>query len=76
MSEDLLSPYTIDAQKILDFLSANGGRCSVEDLKLHSGADPLRLYPAIYRLSLSNHLKIMAYDSWGAPVSIMINYKL
>lgn len=57
----------IDAQRITDYISSFPEVVSVEDILLHSGADKLRVYPALFELEQSGWLEVVEREELGAP---------
>lgn len=57
----------LDTQKIIDYISSFPKTVSVEDILLHSGADKLRVYPALFELEQSGWLEVVEREELGAP---------
>lgn len=57
----------IDTQRIVDYISSLSIEVSVEDIILHSGADKLRVYPALFELEQSGWLEVVEREELGAP---------
>lgn len=57
----------IDTQRITDYISFFAKSVSVEDIFLHSGADKLRVYPALFELEQSGWLEVVEREDLGAP---------
>lgn len=57
----------IDTQRIIDYISSSSIEISVEDILLHSGADKLRVYPALFELEQSGWLEVVEREELGAP---------
>lgn len=57
----------IDTQRIVDYISSSSIEVSVEDIILHSGADKLRVYPALFELEQSGWLEVVEREELGAP---------
>lgn len=57
----------IDTQRITDYISSFSKTVSVEDIILHSGADKLRVYPALFELEQSGWLEVVEREELGAP---------
>lgn len=49
----------IDTQRIIDYIGAFTNGVSVDDIILHSGADKLRVYPALFELEQSGWLEVL-----------------
>ena len=58
---------TLDTQRITNYLSASSHEVTVEDIILHSGADKLRVYPALFELEQSGWLEVVEREELGAP---------
>lgn len=58
---------TLDTQRITDYLSTSSHAVTVEDIILHSGADKLRVYPALFELEQSGWLEVVEREELGAP---------
>ena len=58
---------TLDTQRITDYLSVSSHEVTVEDIILHSGADKLRVYPALFELEQSGWLEVVEREELGAP---------
>lgn len=57
----------IDTQRIIDYISSFSGNVLVEDIIQHSGADKLRVYPALFELEQSKFLEVVEHEELGAP---------
>ncbi len=69
----------IDTRKIVDYLNASSGSAvstdfavSVEDIIRDSGADKLRVYPALFELEQAGWLEVVEREELGAPVMVRI----
>ena len=62
----------VDSRKIMDYLRRKGGECGVQEMIEKSGAERLRVYPLISRLSIQGSIKVTKYDSWGAPLKVAL----
>lgn len=65
-----LDKVGIDGEKIIEYIKRKGGSCSVAELIEESGAERLRVYPLIARLTIMGKLKITKFDSWGTPLAV------
>ena len=54
-------------QRITDYISTSSNEVSVEHIILHSGADKLRVYPALFELEQSGWLEVVEHEELGAP---------
>lgn len=57
----------IDTQRIVDYISSSPIEISVKDIIFHSGADKLRVYPALFELEQSGWLEVLEREEFGAP---------
>lgn len=60
----------IDNQRIIDYISFFADAVSVEDILQNSGADKLRVYPALFELEQSGWLEVLEREELGAPVVV------
>lgn len=66
-SDITINYKVIDTQRITDYISTSSNEVSVEDIILHSGADKLRVYPALFELEQSGWLEVVEHEELGAP---------
>ena len=57
----------IDTQKIVDYIISFPNGVSVDDIILYSGADKLRVYPALFELEQSVWVELLEREELGAP---------
>ena len=57
----------IDTQKIVDYIISFPNGISVVNIILYSGADKLRVYPALFELEQSGWLEVLEREELGAP---------
>lgn len=57
----------IDTQKIIDYINSFPDNVPVDEIILHSGADKLRVYPALFELEHSGFLEVVETEKLGAP---------
>ena len=55
-----------DALRILDYLHRYPDGVTVDDILQHSGADRLRVYPALFELEQEGRLEVLAREDLGA----------
>ena len=55
-----------DAQRILCYLRQHPVGISVGNIILHSGADKLRVYPALFELKQEERLEVLEREEQGA----------
>ena len=60
----------IDAQKIIDYIASFYGAVSVDDIIQNSGADKLRVYPALFELEQNGFLEVVEREELGAPLVV------
>ena len=57
----------LDTQHILRYLQQHPEGTFVENIILHSGADKLRVYPALFELEQAGQLEVLEREELGAP---------
>ena len=60
----------IDTQKIIDDIASFYGAVSVDDIIQNSGADKLRVYPALFELEQNGFLEVVEREELGAPLVV------
>lgn len=60
----------LDIRKIVVYINSFSGNISVEDIIQNSGADKLRVYPALFELEQSGFLEVIEREELGAPTVI------
>jgi len=60
----------IDYDKILNYIRIKGGTCSVDDIKEHSGADKLRVYPMLQRMEMGEKIEVLERGWFGDPLIV------
>lgn len=60
----------IDTQKIIDCITSFPKDILVKDIIQNSGADKLRVYPALFELEQSGWLEVVEREELGAPLVI------
>ena len=60
----------IDTQKIIDYIESCRNSILVDNLIKDSGADKLRVYPALFELEQSGYIEVIKRDFWGTPLII------
>lgn len=65
----------IDTEKIKDYIRRYPEGVLVDDIIAHSGADKLRVYPALFELEQAGWLEVTEREKLGAAkkVRIMVN---
>lgn len=62
-----------DTQRIVAYIAERGGKVvPVEEILQHSGADKLRVYPALFELEQDGWLEVVEREELGAPVTVRI----
>lgn len=57
----------LDTRKIIDYINSFSESVAVEDILRHSGADKLRVYPALFELEQAGFLEVVEREELGAP---------
>ena len=60
----------IDTRKIIDYIASFYGAVSVDDIIQNSGADKLRVYPALFELEQNGLLEVVEREELGAPLVV------
>ena len=60
----------IDTQKIIDYINSFSGEIRVEDIIRNSGADKLRVYPALFELEQAGYIEVVECEELGAPLAV------
>lgn len=61
----------IDTRRIIDYVSFYfPSIITVEDIILYSGAEKLRVYPALFELEQSGFLEVLEREELGAPLMV------
>ena len=60
----------IDNQRIIDYISFFSDAVSVEDIIQNSGADKLRVYPALFELEQEGIIDVLEREELGAPTVV------
>ena len=60
----------IDTQKIIDYINSFSGEIRVEDIVRNSGADKLRVYPALFELEQAGYIEVVEREELGAPLVV------
>lgn len=66
----------IDTQKIIDYINSFLGEIRVEDIIQNSGADKLRVYPALFEMEQSGFIKVLEREELGAPTVVCKKEKI
>ena len=57
----------LDTQKIKDYIRSHPDGVEVEDIIVHSGAEKLRVYPALFELEQEGWLTVTEREELGSP---------
>lgn len=60
----------IDTQKIIDYINSSLEEIRVEDITQNSGADKLRVYPALFELEQDGFIEVLEREELGAPMVV------
>lgn len=60
----------IDTVKIVDYINLFETNVCVEDIIQNSGADKLRVYPALFELEQGGFLEVVEREELGAPLIV------
>lgn len=61
----------VDTQRIVDYINSSADlTISVECIMWNSGAEKLRVYPALFELEQSGFLEVVEREELGAPLII------
>ena len=61
-----------DRERILSFISSQGGRALVEAIIERSGAEPLRVYPLLFELRQEGLLAYEEEEEYGSPKRVRL----
>lgn len=62
----------LDTQKIIDYIRSSSDKIPVEDIIRNSGAEKLRIYPALFELEQSGQIEVLEREELGAPSMVRI----
>ena len=60
----------IDTQKIIDYINSSLEEIRVENITQNSGADKLRVYPALFELEQDGFIEVLEREELGAPMVV------
>ena len=60
----------MDTEKIVDYINSFSDKVRVEYIILHSGADKLRVYPALFELEQNGFIEVLEREELGAPTVV------
>ena len=61
-----------DRERILSFISSQGGSALVEEVIERSGAEPLRVYPRLFELRQEGLLAYEEEEEYGSPKRVRL----
>ena len=61
-----------DRERILSFISSQGGSALVEAIRKQSGAEPLRVYPLLFELRQEGLLAYEEEEEYGSPKRVRL----
>ena len=61
-----------DRERILSFISNQGGSALVEEVMEQSGAEPLRVYPLLFELRQEGLLAYEEEEEYGSPKRVRL----
>ena len=64
----------LDTQKIKDYIRSHPDGVEVEDIIAHSGAEKLRVYPALFELEQEGWLAVTKREELGSPKRVRVKY--
>ena len=70
MGED--SYKSQDRERILSFISSQGGSALVEAIIERSGAEPMRVYPLLFELRQEGLLTYEEEEAYGSPKRVRL----
>ena len=66
----------VDTQKIKNYIRSHPGGVEVADLIAHSGAEKLRVYPALFELEQEGWLAVTEREELGSPKKVKVKYQI
>lgn len=60
----------LDYQKIINYIKCGADSVSVDSIIKNSGADKLRVYPALFELEQNGFLEVVEREELGAPLIV------
>ena len=65
-----------DRERILSFISSQGGSALVEEVMERSGAEPMRVYPLLFELRQEGLLAHEEEEEYGSPKRVRLMAKV
>jgi len=60
----------LDTQKVVDYILSFSEEVLVVNIIQNSGADKLRVYPALFELEQNGFLEVVEREEFGAPLVV------
>lgn len=74
MIVDNIDYKQIDNQRIKDYIQSYPDGVEVADIIVHSGAEKLRVYPALFELEQEGWLAVTEREELGSPKRVRSKY--
>lgn len=62
----------VDTQRIVAYIGSFSENVTVDKILQHSGADKLRVYPALFELEQDGWLEVVEREELGAPTVVRV----
>ncbi len=66
----------LDTQRIKKYIQSHPDGVEVENLIAHSGAEKLRVYPALFELEQEGWLAVTEREELGSPKKVKVKYQI
>ena len=66
----------LDTQKIKTYIRLHPDGVAVEEIIAHSGAEKLRVYPALFELEQEGWLTVTEREELGSPKRVRMRYQV
>lgn len=70
---EVLDYKQIDTQRIKEYIQSHPDGVEVEDIIAHSGAEKLRVYPALFELEQEGWLMVTEREELGSPKRVKLH---
>lgn len=71
---EVLDYKQIDTQRIKEYIQSHPDGVEVEDIIAHSGAEKLRVYPALFELEQEGWLAVTEREELGSAKRVRFRY--
>lgn len=71
---EVLDYKQIDTQRIKEYIQSHPDGVEVEDIIAYSGAEKLRVYPALFELEQEGWLVVTEREELGSPKRVRVKY--